>query len=68
MITSIEAAVRRFSSKYVIKSFKIFTGKHLCWSLFLIKLQLYSIETPTQLFFCVYCDICNNVFFHRIPW
>ena len=40
-----EAAIRRCSSKqmffkiYVFKIFAIFTGKHLCWSLFLIKLQ-----------------------------
>ena len=35
---------------------KIFTGKHLCWSLFLIKLQ----ETPTQVFSCEYCKIFKN--------
>ena len=27
--------------------FAIFTGKHLCWGLFLLKLQE---ETPTQVF------------------
>ena len=26
----------------VLKNFVIFTGKHLCWSLFLIKLQAYK--------------------------
>ena len=27
-----------FSEKRVLKDFALFTGKHLCWSLFLIKL------------------------------
>ena len=35
-----EAVVRRGSSKIsVLENFADFTGKHLCWSLFLIKLQ-----------------------------
>ena len=29
--------------KSVVKKFAIFTGKHLCWSLCLIKLQAYFI-------------------------
>ena len=53
----------------------IFTRKHLCWSLFLIKLQgwrpLHFIEkeTPTQVFFCEYCEIIENSFFieHLLP-
>ena len=34
----------------VLKNFAILTGKHLCWSRFLIKfqLQLYQEETPTR--------------------
>ena len=33
---------RRFSiTKDVLKNFAIFTGKHLCWSLFFIKLQTF---------------------------
>ena len=32
-----------------IKNFAIFTGKHLCWGLFLIKLQT-PIQTPTEVF------------------
>ena len=35
----------------VLKNFTIFTGKHLCWSLFLIKLQAF------RLFSCEYCKI-----------
>ena len=30
-----------FYKKYVLKIFAVFTEKHLCWSLFLIKLQLF---------------------------
>ena len=42
--------------KEVFKNFAIFTGKHLCWSLFVIKLPAYKPanllkETPTQVFF-----------------
>ena len=32
-----------------IKNFAIFTGKHLCWGLFLIKLQTPT-QTPTEVF------------------
>ena len=31
-----------FSKISVLKYFAIFTGKHLCWSLFLIKLSLFN--------------------------
>ena len=54
--------------KAVLKNFAIFTGKHLCRSLFFIKLQalqLYQKETPTQVFFCEYCEIFKNSFFYR---
>ena len=30
-----------FCKKAALKNFAIFTGKHLCWSLFLIKLQAF---------------------------
>ena len=29
----------------VLKNFAIFTGKHLCWSLFLTKLQAFRLAT-----------------------
>ena len=36
-----EEDIRRCSPKIgVLKTFPILTGKHLCWSLFLIKLQV----------------------------
>ena len=67
-----EAAVCRCSQINILKNFAIFTikGKHLCWSLFLIKLQTFKPttflkETPTQVFLCEYCNIFMNRFFYR---
>ena len=50
-----------------LKFFGIFTGKHLCWSLFKkgsrpSGLQLFKKETPTQVFSCAYCKIFKNTF------
>ena len=46
----------------VPKTFAIFTGKHLCSSLFLI-------ETPTQVFSCEYCKVFKNRFFiEHLRW
>ena len=45
-----EAATRGVIEKVVIKNFAIFTGKHLCWSLFLK-------ETLIKVFSCEYCEI-----------
>ena len=50
----------------VLKNFSIFTGKHLCWSLFFIKLFIKE-ESPTQAFSCEYCEILMNRFFYRTP-
>ena len=51
----------------------IFKGKHLCWSLFLIKLQaqapqLYQKETPTQVFSCEYYEISKSSYFEEHLW
>ena len=56
---------RRCSIKKVLlKIFAIFTKKHLCWSLFLIKLQAWRpatlFKTPTQVVFCEYCEILRT--------
>ena len=50
-----------------LKHFSNFTGKHLRWSLFLIKLQLqlYQKETPTQVFSCEVYKFLKNTFFKR---
>ena len=44
-----------YRKKKVLKNFRIFTGKHLCWSLLLMKIQAFKPvtllkETPTQVF------------------
>ena len=60
-----------FSKTGVLKNFAIFTRKNLCWSLFLIKFQDWRptflfkkrLQTPTQVFFCEYCEIFKNSFF-----
>ena len=56
----------------LLKKFEIFTGKHLCWSPFLMKSMILishfmKKETPIQVFFCEYCKIFQNSFFHRKP-
>ena len=56
----------------VLNNFAHFTGKHLCWSLFL-KLATLLKKTPTQVFFCEICKIFKNVFLLRntlgsCPW
>ena len=50
-------------------SFPKFTGKHLCWSLFLNKVAGWGLhfikkETPTQAFSCEFCEILKNTFFY----
>ena len=54
----------------VLESFEIFTGKHLCWSLFLIKLHAqkgcnFIKKRPQHMFSCEYCEIFKNSFFYR---
>ena len=58
----------------VLKNFAIFTGKHLCQSLFLTKLQAYLQafrpvtlleKTPTQVFFCKYCKSFKSTLFNK---
>ena len=39
-VYSIDDDYLEVASRNVLKNFVIFTGKHLCWSLFLIKLQV----------------------------
>ena len=54
------------TKKVILKNSTIFTGKHLCWSLFsaaLESLQLYQKETPTQVFPCEYCRYFRNNFY-----
>ena len=43
----------------VFKNFAKFTGKHLRWSF----CNLYSKQTPTQVFPCEFCEVFQNTFF-----
>ena len=47
--------------KTVLKNFTAFTGKNLCWSLFLIKRPRTEKET-TQVFSCEYCKVLRTAF------
>ena len=54
-------------------SWIIFTGKNLCWSLFLIKLQLWEPATllkkaPTQVLSCESCKLFKNNYFEEHLW
>ena len=51
-----------FSEEGIFKKFANFKGKHLCWSLFLIKLQK---ETPTQIFCYEIFEIFKNTYFEE---
>ena len=48
--------------KAVLKNFAIFTGKHLCWSLFLIKLLAFKVFSNE----C--CENFKNKFFEKDVW
>ena len=53
----------------VLKTFAIFTGKHVLQSLFnksagLQACKIINKETPTQVFLCVYCEIFKNGSYH----
>ena len=47
--------------KGVLKNFANFKGKHLCWSLFLIKLKR-DCNTDT---FCEICEVFKNTYFEE---
>ena len=53
-----------------LKNFTIFKGKHLCWSLLLIKFcNFFKKETPMQVFSCEYWGIFKNSFFiEHLRW
>ena len=61
-----------FCKKGVLRKIPKLTGKHLCQSLFLIKLQAESCnftkkETLAQALSCEFCEISENTFSHRTP-
>ena len=44
-LSFIKAAPEVFKKEFFLKTFAIFTGKHPCWNLFLIKLQAFRPAT-----------------------
>ena len=61
-----------FCKKGVLRYFAKLTGKHLCQSLFLIKLQASTCnfikkEALAQVFSCEFCEISKNTFSYRTP-
>ena len=57
----------------VLKKFANFTGKSLCWSLFLIKLQFWGPatllkKTPTQVLSCEICKLFKSNNFEEHLW
>ena len=70
--TSRSSRLEMSFKKAVRKSFQNFTGKHSCWSLFLISLQdeglqLYFKKAPAQVFFFEVCKIFRNTLFNGRP-
>ena len=62
-----------FFKTAAFKNLAIFTGKHLCWSFFLIKSQTWRPaillkKSPTQVLSCEYCEIFKNSFFIEHFW
>ena len=65
--------LRRSVRNCVLRNFAIFTGKHLCQTLFLIKLQASAYnfikkQTLAQVFSCECSEISKNTFFTEHVW
>ena len=60
-----------FFKTVFLKSSANFSGKQLCWSLFLKNLQAESLQlhrkTPTQVFSCEVCKTFKDIFCYRTP-
>ena len=60
-----------FCKNSVLKDFAIFTGKHLCWSLFLSyrpqDCNFIKKEAPAKVFSCEFYKIFKNIFLSRTP-
>ena len=48
-----------------LKNFAYFTGRHLCWSLFLIKLQAFQENQNAAILVQVFHENCLNLFGER---
>ena len=54
-----------FYKKAVFKDFAVFSGKHLCWNLFLIKLQGKTLKRLTQVVSSEICEIFKNTYIEK---
>ena len=71
--SNLEATRRCFVRKDVLKNVAKFIGKHLCQSLFCIKMlalicNFIKNETLAQLLSCEFCEISKNAFFKEHLW
>ena len=57
----IEATTGSAPLKNVFKNFAKFTGKHMCRSLYFDKVD--KKDTPTQVFYCEFCETFNKISF-----
>ena len=67
--------LQMFSKIGVLKNLTMFTGKHLCWSLFFNKVADHNHATllknrlQHRCFFCDYCDLFKNSFcIEHLKW
>ena len=63
---------QKFFKIGILRNVAKFTVKHMCWSLFFMKLQAWRTatlkkETPTQVFSCKIREISKNTYFYRTP-
>ena len=58
-----------FCEKGVLKNLPDFTGKHLCWNLFLVKLNAFSglqiYQNKNRLQYRFFCEIFKNTYFEE---
>ena len=62
-----------FYKKGDLRNLTKFTGKHLCQSLFLIKLQAWGLQLYYKWdlntgVFCEFCEVSKNIFFKEHLW
>ena len=58
-VSSIDDDYLEAATGDVLKNFVIFTGKHLCWSVFLIKLQTSKFTGKRLQHWCFLCMLGN---------
>ena len=73
VVLVLKIIIQRQPPAVFYKNFAIFTGKQLCWSLLLLKLQAISPASLQKrgsnrgVLSCAHCDFFKNSFFYRTP-